>query len=123
VAADAARDGRLRRQLAKQTKVTTYDDLDGSEGASSVTFAYRGVSYEIDLSPEHQAEFGAALAPYIVAARRTGPVATPARTSSTRAGRGRELAAVRAWARKQGLEVSDRGRVPAEVQNAYDAAH
>lgn len=119
----AGGDGRAQKTLVKQTTVITYDDLDGTEGASPVPFAYRGMGYEIDLSPEHEAEFGAALAKYIVAARRTGRVTTPVATSTTRASRGRQLAAVRAWAREQGLEVSDRGRVPAEVQKAYDAAH
>jgi hypothetical protein len=108
--------------LAKRTTVTIYDDLDGSEGASTVTFAYRGTSYEIDLGEENQAKLGAALAPFIMAARRTGRVPVPA-DRKTSASRRRDLAAIRAWAREQGLEVPDRGRVPAEVQKAYDAAH
>ena len=103
-----------------------YDDLDGTAGASRVIFAYRGTSYEIDLTEEHQAELGAALTKYIVAARKTGRVSVPAdprATSTTPASRRRYLAAVRAWARQHGLEVSDRGRVPSDVQKAYDAAH
>ena len=111
--------------MAKQTTVVVYDDLDGSEGASTVPFAYRGAGYEIDLSPANQAKFGAVLAPYIVAARKVSRVAASAdrRTSTTPARRRRDLAAIRAWAREHGLEVSDRGRVPIEVQRAYDAAH
>ena len=111
--------------MAKQTKVIISDDLDGTEGASTVPFAYRGTSYEIDLSEENQAKLGAALAPYIVAARKTGRVPVPAdrRTSATPGSRRRELVAIRAWAREHGLEVSDRGRVPSKVQKAYDAAH
>ncbi|MFL6162707.1 MAG: Lsr2 family protein [Jatrophihabitantaceae bacterium] len=110
--------------MATQTTVIIYDDLDGTEGASRVTFAYRGTGYEIDLAAENQALLGAALAPFIVAARKTGRVPMPAdRRTTTPASRRRELAAVRAWAREQGLEVSDRGRVPIEVQKAYDAAH
>jgi len=102
--------------------VTIYDDLDGTEGASRVTFAYRGTSYEIDLSEKNQAQLGAALAPFIVAARRTGRVPIPA-DGRTSASRRRDLAAVRSWAREHGFEVPDRGRVPSEVQKAYDAAH
>ena len=111
--------------MAKQTTVVLYDDLDGSEGASRVTLAYRGVSYEIDLSKENQAQLGAALAKSSVAARKTGRVAVPAdrRDASAAASRRRQLAVVRAWARKHGLEVSDYGRVPREVQKAYDAVH
>lgn len=111
--------------MAKQTTVVIYDDLDGSEGASRVPFAYRGTSYEIDLSEQNQAVLGAALAPFIVAARKTGrvPVRADRRISTTPASRRRDLAVIRAWAREHGLEVSDRGRVPIAVQNAYDAAH
>jgi hypothetical protein len=111
--------------MARRTVVTTYDDLDGSPGASRVIFAYRGIGYEIDLSEEHQAELGAALSKFIVAARKTGRVPAPAdgRTTTAPASRRSELRAVRAWARQQGMEVSDRGRVPSEVQRAYDAAH
>lgn len=90
-----------------------------------MTFAFRGAGYEIDLSEEHQAELGAALAKYIVAARKTGPVRVTAdrRPITGPARRRRDLAGVRAWARQHGLEVSDRGRVPSDVQQAYDAAH
>jgi hypothetical protein len=111
--------------LATKTTVIIYDDLDGTPGASRVSFAYRGASYEIDLSEQHQAELGAALAPFIVAARKTGRGSGRAdgRTATTRIGRGQNLTAVRAWAREQGLEVSDRGRVPIDVQKAYDEAH
>jgi hypothetical protein len=111
--------------MATRRVVTLVDDLDGSEGAGRVTFGYRGTSYEIDLSEEHQAELGAALAKFIVAARRAGRVSVQAdgRTSTTPANRRSDLAAVRVWAREQGLDVSDRGRVPIEVQRAYDAAH
>jgi len=102
--------------------VTIYDDLDGTEGASMVSFAFRGISYEIDLTEEHQAELGTALARYIVAARKIGRVPADGR-ASTPASRRKNRAAVRTWARDHGLEVSGRGRVPIEVQKAYDAAH
>jgi len=115
----------LEKLVATRTTVTIYDDLDGTEGASRVTFAFRGTGYEIDLSEEHQAELGAALAKYIIAARKTGPIPVPADRRPTTAPlrRHRDLAAVRTWAREQGFEVSDRGRVPRDVQQAYDAAH
>jgi hypothetical protein len=108
--------------MAMRTRVVTYDDLDSSEGASRVTFAYAGTSYEIDLGEEHRAELEQALAKFIAAARRTGP-AIGRRAYTTPPGRGRDLAAIRAWAREQGLRVSDTGRVSKEVQHAYNAAH
>jgi len=87
-----------------------YDDLDGTEGASSVTFAYRGIGYEIDLSEQNQARLGAALAPFIVAARKTGRLPVPAdgRTSGRSASTRRDVVAIRSWAREHGFEVPDR---------------
>jgi hypothetical protein len=111
--------------MATRTIVTLIDDLDGSEAASRVAFAYRGTNYEIDLSEEHQAELRAALAKFIVAARKTGSMPLPADplAAPTAASLRRDQAAIRAWARKSGNKVALRGQVPIEVQKAYDAAH
>jgi hypothetical protein len=97
-----------------RTAVIVYDDLDGSEGASRVTFAYGGTGYEIDLGDTHRTELEHALARFIAAARRTGRVtASTDRSPYARpVGQGRDLAAIRAWARDHGFEVSDHGRVP-----------
>jgi hypothetical protein len=111
--------------MATRTMVTVYDDLDNTEGASRVTFAYCGTSYEIDLGEKNRAALEKALAKFIAAARKTGRASAPAgrKTSSGAPGRGRKLGAIRAWAREQGLEVSDHGRVPSDIQHAYDTAH
>jgi hypothetical protein len=97
------------------------DDLDGSSADETLTFGLDGVTYEIDLSKKNAAKLRDALAAYVAAARRV-----PGRGS--RRGRGRSSSGptasqVRDWARAQGYDVSDRGRVPAEVRAAYDAAH
>ncbi|HJQ00358.1 MAG TPA: Lsr2 family protein [Jatrophihabitans sp.] len=111
--------------MATRTTLIIYDDLDGSEGADRVTFAYAGTSYEIDLGKKNQAALEKALAKYIAAARKTGrrPAQGGRRSSNATAGRGQDLAAIRAWAREQGLEVSVHGRVSKDVQRAYEAAH
>lgn len=111
--------------MARHTTVVTYDDLDGSEGASRVTFAHRGTSYEIDLNERHQAQLDRALAKFIAVARKTGRASATAnrRTSTAAPARGSDLAAIRVWARGQGLTVSDKGRVSKAVQLAYNAAH
>jgi hypothetical protein len=111
--------------MAMRTRVVTCDDLDGSEGASRVAFAYGGTSYEIDLGEEHRAELDSALAKFIAAARRTGPALLPLgrQIRSRPADRRRDLQLIRAWARQQGLPVSDHGRVPVAIQRAYNAAH
>ena len=112
--------------MVARTTVTIYDDLDNTEGASTVSFAYRGTSYEIDLGEKNQAALDKALAKFIAVARKkSGPM--PASSGRRRAG-GRakgptELSAIRTWAQENGFEVSDRGRISGEVQAAYDAAH
>jgi hypothetical protein len=113
--------------MARHTTVVTYDDLDNSEGASTVSFAYRGTSYEIDLGKKNQAAMDKALAKFIAAARKKSGSAAPAPRARRRAGlrvKGpTELSVIRAWAEGNGLQVSGRGRIPGEVQAAYDAAH
>ncbi len=102
--------------MAQQKHVIVTDDLDGTEGARTYRFAWQDATYEIDLSDAHRDELLRALQPYIDAGHRVG---RPRRTSTSTRGSGEDLAAVRAWAREHGHEVSDRGRVPAKVLEAY----
>lgn len=108
------------------------DDISGTDIAEgegeSIDFSVRGVSYRIDLSATNAAKFDKALKPYVDAASKQGGTR---RRSATSNGRGRrkastssteELAAIREWARTNGYEVSDRGRIKAEVVEAYHAA-
>ena len=100
------------------------DDLTGSPADVTVPFALDGVSYEIDLSAENAAALRELLAPYAAAARRTGRVsAATARRARPAAGRSGDSAAIRAWARSEGIAVNARGRIPANVVAAYNAAH
>ena len=107
--------------MAKTVITQITDDLDGSNGAETISFGYRGTDYEIDLSTEHSGELRDALKNYIAHARKVGG-------SSRRAARGtRKLSsidtvAVRAWARENGIDIKDRGRVPAEVVAKYRQA-
>jgi hypothetical protein len=108
--------------MAQVTEVRLVDDLDGGVAAESVAFSIDGKSYEIDLSEKHAAALRDAFTPFIGAARRAGggsPVVTRQKTS-TRAGRSREeTAAIREWANANGHNVSDRGRIPSTVLEAY----
>jgi len=115
--------------MAQKTQVILTDDLDGSEATQTITFAYQGTSYEIDLNDEHAASIEESFAEWISNARKTTnsrSAGTPARSSGGRASstakRG-DLDAVRAWARENGHQVSDRGRVSNKILEAYDAAH
>lgn len=104
------------------------DDLDGSvleEGeGKQITFSVEGRAYEIDLSNRNADKFYDAVAPFVDAARSVSrtTATTSRRTRSARRDNDVDLRAVREWARSNGYTVSDRGRVPATVLEAYSAA-
>jgi hypothetical protein len=105
------------------------DDLDGTEipdgGGEHVEFSLRGVDYQIDLSAANIAKLDKALQPYVDAAMKLrGSRGRRAKTTSRGGGTSKEqLAAIRDWARKNGYEVSARGRIKAEIVEAFQAAH
>ncbi|MFK0295453.1 Lsr2 family protein [Streptomyces sp. NPDC090442] len=111
-----------------QKIVTIYtDDLTGEESSEATThvLALDGVEYEIDLAPDSYDQLLEAVAPFTKAGRRTrktGKAGKPRKTSATTGGR-EDSAAIRAWAQEAGYEISARGRVPADVREAYDKAH
>ena len=116
------------------TKTTTVDDLDGSEPAESVSFALDETWYEIDLGEENAEKLRAALAVYVDNARpvedvRRGPGRPRAAARAAKGARGartapdrEQTAAIREWARANGHPVSERGRLSASVQEAYNSA-
>ena len=112
--------------MAQRVNVELIDDLDESPAAETVSFALDGVSYEIDLSEANAGRLRDALAPFLGHARRTGGRrGGSSRGSSTvaKSSDSGNAADIRAWARENGFEVSERGRVSAEVRAAYAAAH
>jgi hypothetical protein len=111
--------------MAQKVQVVLTDDIDGSEADETIQFALDGVSYEIDLSDANAEALREALAPYAEAARRVGGRASRRSGSSkSRSGGERvDMSNVRAWARDNGYQISDRGRVSGEVRAAYEAAH
>lgn len=111
--------------MAQRVQVLLVDDIDGGEAAETVTFALDGVTYEIDLSSENAAKLRDSLATWIGAARRSGGRRTPTRRGSGGSGAAHrdELVKIREWGRNNGFKVSDRGRVSAELQDAYREAN
>lgn len=110
--------------MAQKVNIVLVDDLDGSAAGETVSFALDGTSYEIDLNEGNAAALREALSGYVGHARKvTG--GSGRRTSSRRSGSGSSsnTKAVREWGKENGYEVSERGRISAEVQRAYDAAH
>ncbi len=104
--------------MARKVSTVITDDLDGSAEAEAVSFSFAGLAYEIDLGPENQERLRASLRPFIDAGRRVG-LKKPVRQAPSRA----DMKAVRAWASDQGLQVSERGRISADIIAKYDAAH
>ena len=106
--------------MAQKITIALEDDLDGGPADETVRFGIGGTDYEIDLSKKNAKAFRRKLAPFIEHARRTGR-GQRRRSSRTSASRERS-GGVRAWARDQGIAVSDRGRIPANVVEQYEAA-
>ncbi|MDT7745384.1 MAG: hypothetical protein QOE59_4462 [Actinomycetota bacterium] len=129
--------------MAQKTVVSFIDDLDGeSEAEGTVPFSLDGVDYEIDLTEENAEDLREIFAPYIAAARRTGGrrasgggrsrsgSSSSSASSSSRSGSGsgsgiaarsrQALKEIRAWAKENGWTVSDRGRLPNNIVQAYD---
>ena len=117
--------------MAQQTTVRFIDDLDGSDAVGTVTFSLENRAYEIDLSDENTDKLHEALAPFIEHARKAsgrsggrgrtrGQAAMTDKPSRTNR---EETHAIREWARQNGHQVSDRGRIPKSVIDASQAAH
>jgi hypothetical protein len=107
--------------VAQKVQVILVDDLDGGEAEETVSFSLDGVSYEIDLSGANASKLRGALEPFAGSARRVGG----------RSGRGRgrggrsssaKTAQIRSWAKSKGLDVNERGRIPASIVEQYEKA-
>ncbi len=114
--------------MAQKVNIVLVDDLDGSEATETVTFGLDGSTYEIDLSDANAAALREALSGYVGHARKVTGGGRRARrsgggSSSSAGSTNGNTRDVREWAKSQGMEVSERGRISAEVQQAYDAAH
>jgi Lsr2 len=109
--------------MAQRIQTYFMDDLDGSEAEGTVRFGLDGAQYEIDLSTTHAKELRNTLARYTQAARRsTGAGRRRARRERNAPADRPGSTEVRTWAREQGIEVKDRGRIPAEVVAKFRAA-
>ena len=105
--------------MAQKTFVTLQDDLDGGPADETVRFGLDGSEYEIDLSQKNATRFRKQIAPFVDHARAVRrAVRRPVRTVASR----RRSHAIRVWALEQGIELSERGRIPAGVVEEYDRA-
>jgi hypothetical protein len=98
--------------------VVLEDDLHGGPAAETIRFAFGGTEYEIELNKKNAKAFRKQLTPFIEHARKTGRGQRRPRTQSAR----RHSSEIRAWAKDQGIAVSERGRIPASVVEQYETA-
>jgi nucleoid-associated protein Lsr2 len=115
--------------VARREIVVLEDDLDGGNADESVKFALDGIAYEIDLNSKNAGKLRDAFAPYVKVARKArGGVVTGGRSAATRATRGsaatdrEQNKAIREWAKRQGREISARGRIPQGIVDEYMAS-
>ena len=110
--------------MARKVQVHLLDDIDGSQADETLRFGLDGTSYEIDLSVKHAEKLRASLAKFVLSSRRVGrsPVAATPRRAGTPARVDRaQNQAIREWAKSRGIEISDRGRIPAHIVEQYHA--
>ena len=106
--------------MVTRATVVIEDDLDGGPAQETVRFGLGAAEYEIDLNAGNATKFRTQLAPFIDHARKTG---RRQRTSAARPAAARQQSAeIRAWAKEHGIDVSERGRIPAAVIEQYEAA-
>jgi Lsr2 len=108
--------------MAQKVQTLFVDDLDGSEADGAVRFGLDGTEYEIDLNSQHAQQLRDALARYVAAGRRVSVGARPARSGRKAQPNALNTTEVREWAKAQGIDVKDRGRVPAELVVKFKAA-
>ncbi|MDQ2698261.1 MAG: Lsr2 family protein [Actinomycetota bacterium] len=108
--------------MAQKIQVLLIDDIDGSKADESVTFALDGVNFEIDLTNEHAAQLRDDFAKWVGAARKVSSRG-PARVARSTRRSSSDADTIRQWARANGHKVSDRGRIPQSVRDAYESAH
>jgi hypothetical protein len=103
--------------MAQKITVALEDDLDGGPADETLRFEFGGSAYEIDLNKKNARAFRKQLAPFVEYARKAGRgQRRPGRTQSSRQRSGD----IRAWAKDQGIAVSERGRIPASVVERYE---
>jgi nucleoid-associated protein Lsr2 len=113
--------------MAKTTTITVTDDIDGSGNAQTYELTYDGASYTIDLAKKNKSALDRALKPFLEAATRVSGRSsrrgsTSGRRRSSGAAMSQDLGAIRAWARENGHQVADRGRISQAVRDAYHSA-
>ena len=112
--------------MAQRTQIVLIDDVDGNEiedgDGQSIAFSFSGVDYTIDLSKSNADKFEKAIGPYLEKAQRVGGRKSRGSSAPTSTSPSVDTKAVRKWAESNGVQVSSRGRIPANVIEKFHAA-
>ena len=108
--------------MVQKVQIQLEDDLDGGPAAETLTFGLDGRDYEIDLSAANSEKLREALRPFVATARKAPNDGRRTSTARTTGSTAAETTAIRAWAKKHGHQVSARGRISAEIREAYHSA-
>ncbi|ASU82614.1 Lsr2 family protein [Nocardiopsis gilva YIM 90087] len=109
--------------MAQKVQVLLVDDIDGGEADETVSFALDGKNYQIDLSDRNAQKLRKSLAEFVKAGRKAGSRAGGrGKARKARPAASEDTAEIRAWAKKKGYDISERGRIPAEIREAYQKA-
>lgn len=111
--------------MAQKVNIVLVDDIDGTDATQTVSFGLDGANYEIDLNDENASALREALAAYVGHGRKVGRGGGGAKRGGGRAAAagGTSAKEIREWARDNGFTVPERGRIPADVREAYESAH
>ncbi|GAA3517209.1 histone-like nucleoid-structuring protein Lsr2 [Nocardioides daeguensis] len=109
--------------MAQKVNIVLVDDIDGTDATQTVSFGLDGANYEIDLNDENASALREALAAYVGHGRKVGRAGGAKRGGRAAAGGGTSAKEIREWARDNGFTVPERGRIPADVREAYESAH
>lgn len=112
--------------MAQKVSIILTSDMSGAEADETVSFALDGTSYELDLTAKESDKFKGLFQDYIAVARKVSSGRGGKKSAASSSGSGRskeELAAIREWAKNNGHEVSERGRIKQDIIDAYEAAN
>lgn len=109
--------------MAQKVEVTLIDDIDGGKADETVRFGIDGSSYEIDVNAKHAKKIRDILSPFTSAARKVKAGSAASRKSNRPTASRERTAEIREWAKQQGKQVNDRGRIPASIVEEFEAAH
>lgn len=108
--------------MAREMRLVLTDDFDGTEASETVRFSLDQATYELELSTENAEKLRETFAPFIAKARRVANTGGRGRRGGSNSGPKRDTAKIREWAQNNGYQLGDRGRIPLEIVEAYEAA-